>query len=178
MNIALEKLAKKYAQAFINMYGALFDVELIEKIDMLARYLAVHRQALFYVQISVLDKGRTKNKLDEVLHQCGVEPLLRPLINLLIDHKRMFLLARIMKWISILALENKNIMKFTIESAPALNEDELARVQAFLTKETGKRIIYKTLVNKDLIAGLKVYSETMGFERSIRKQLRALRGIA
>lgn len=177
MNSALDRVSKKYAQAFINLKGDVFDRDLIMTVDKLRDYLAAHRELLFYVQIALLDNGQTRQKLYELLSYAGLE-VVRPLVALLIEHKRINLLPRVLQWISRLALQRNNFMKFTFESAIKLNSDELNYLREFLAKETGKQIIDRLVINKDLIAGLKVYSETVGFEKSIRKQLRALKSMA
>ena len=68
-----------------------------------------------------------------------------------------------------------NIMHFTIESTVNLSREELVPLKLFLAKKTGKSIIFHTEIKPELIAGIKAYSETLGFEHSIRKRLQALR---
>ncbi len=177
MHITAEKLAKKYARACINLFVDQIDRSFIEQLDALSAYLYTHRALLFYVQRSALDGDRTKKKVYEMMDAFEGGRLLRPLVDLLIAHKRIFLLPSVMQHLSRLALEKKNIMKFTIESAPALSSQEREVVHEFLTDATGKQIISRTVTNKDLIAGVRVYSATLGFEQSIRKQLRALKSV-
>jgi F0F1-type ATP synthase delta subunit len=174
MNILQDKLAKKYGQAFVNIYGDSLDIAHIEIIEQVGAFLKKHREILFYVQLSVFDEDRSRKGLDALLQECEIGDLLAPLVELLTDHKRMVLFGSVLEWIAVLALEAKNIMKFTIESYPALTEQEQRLLNDFLKKETGKQILSNVVTNSNLIAGLRVYSETLGFERSIRKQLRTL----
>lgn len=103
-----------------------------------------------------------------------MDSLFEPIIDLLLKDKRIFLLPRVIYHVCRLYLEKNNIMHFTVESPIVLHADEMSVLQDFLARKTGKKILFSVKRNKDLIAGLRVYSDTYGFEHSIRKQLRAL----
>lgn len=174
MDMYLEKLAKKYAKAFINVYGTQLSRELVEKLQIVSDYLHRQREALFYVQLSVIDGATTKKNFEELLKSFSVDALFGPLIDLLLADKRIFLLPRVLTYVCALYLEKNNIMHFTVESPIALHADEMSILRSFLEKRTGKAIFFTLKKNKELIAGLKVYSATLGFEHSIRRQLRLL----
>ncbi len=174
MDIQQEKLAKKYAKAFINLYGHKLNIELVERLQIVSDYLHKQREALFYVQLSVLDGATTKRNFEELLKSFSVDDLFGSLIELLLVDKRIFLLPRVIHYICTLYLEKNNIMHFTVESPIVLHADEMTVLKLFLAKHTGKTILFSVKKNPKLIAGLKVYSETFGFEHSVRKQLRAL----
>lgn len=174
MDLQQEKLAKKYAKAFVNLYGDKLSVELIERLQIVSDYLHKQREALFYVQLSVLDGDVTKRNFEELLKQFSIDSLFSPLIDLLLIDKRLFLIPLVMKYVCVLYLEKNNIMHVTVESPIALHTDDLTALKAFLSRETGKTILFSVKKNKKLIAGIKVYSDTIGFEHSIRKHLQAL----
>lgn len=173
MKIAQDMLAKKYARAWINLFSQTLDVSLIDNIDTLSTYLHENRAALFYVQLAGIDDSRTRKNFEELLAHFQVGHLFESLIELLLAHKRLFLLPMIFRYLYRLYLEKYNIMHFTIESAVDLSKEELVPLKLFLAKKTGKTIIFHTEIKRDLIAGLKVYSETLGFEHSIRQRLKA-----
>lgn len=79
-----------------------------------------------------------------------------------------------MDYIVQLSLEKNNVMRFTIECVLQLTMDELVSIKEYLAKKTGKKIICQIKRNPELIAGLKVYSDTVGFEQSIQNYLKAL----
>jgi len=174
MDIQQNKLAKKYARAFINLWGDKLSVELVERLQIVSDYLHKQREALFFVQVSSLDGDVTKNNFQSLLESFSVDALFGPLIELLIVDKRIFLLPRVINYICTLYLEKNNIMHFTVESPIILHADELSVLKDFLAKRTGKHILFSLKKNKQLIAGIKVYSDTIGFEHSVRKNLRAL----
>lgn len=174
MDIQQEKLAKKYAKAFVNLYAARLNVELVERLQIVSDYLHRQREALFYVQLSALDGDTTKKNFEELLKQFSIDSLFNPLIELLLRDKRIFLLSRVIHYICVIYLEKNNIMHFTVESPVNLNAEDLTTLKSFLSRQTGKTILFSIKKNKNLIAGIKAYSDSVGFEHSIRKQLRAL----
>lgn len=174
MDIQQDMLAKKYAKAFINLYGDKLNVELVERLLIVSDYLQKQRDALFYVQLSALDGALTKKNFEDLLRSFSVDALFGSLIELLLVDKRIFLFPRVLRHICTLYLEKNNIMRFTVESPIVLHADEMSILKDFLAKRTGKTILFTVKKNKWLIAGLKVYSDTLGFEHSVRRQLRAL----
>lgn len=174
MNDIQDALARKYAQAFVHLNFAHMNDALADRIYALSRYFDKHRRALFYVQLTTLDGDATKKNFDELFNSSGVDHLFGSLIDLLLLHRRIALLPRIMSFIYYFYLQKQGIMEFTIESPLDLTESELSQLHAFLEEKTGKRIRYYVRKNPDLIAGIKLYSSTLGFERSIRQYLRLL----
>lgn len=174
MDLHKDKLAKKYAEAFINIYGDRLTLELAEQLAIVGDYLHKHREALIYVELSDIDGAITKKNFEELLTSFGVADLFNPLIELLRVDKRIFLLPRVMHHIYALYLERNNIMRFTVEAPHALSAEEITILKGFLARQTGKTILFSVKKNKNLIAGIKVYSGTRGFEHSVRKSLRSL----
>ena len=63
-------------------------------------------------------------------------------------------------------------MEFSVLSAHDLDKKELTTIQHFLEEKTKKTIIYNHKINKDLIAGIRLLSNTLLWEHSIAQQLR------
>ena len=69
-------------------------------------------------------------------------------------------------------MEQQNIASFTIESAHPLSAEQEREVADLLAQLTGKTIIYEYMINKDLIAGLRLHSANYLWERSLEQYLR------
>lgn len=94
------------------------------------------------------------------------------LINLLIAHKRSSLMPFILRYLHEIIMEEQNIVSFTMSSAQDLTQEQQEHIKKFLAQSTNKTIIYKYTVNKDLIAGLRLQSNTYLWEHSLKKYLR------
>ena len=174
MNLQEDILAKKYAKAFINLYGNALNLELVERLEIVADYLKRQHEALFYVQLSDLDNALTKGNFKAMLKSFDIDELFEPLIDLLLKDRRITLLPGVIHHVCGLYLEKNNIMHFIVESPLVLHTDEMTILRSYLAEKTGKNILFTVKKNAQLIAGLRVYSDTYGFEHSIRKQLRAI----
>ncbi len=120
--------------------------ELVEKLQIVSDYLHSQREALFYVQLSVIDGATTKKNFEELLKSFSVDALFGPLIDLLLADKRIFLLPRVLTYVCALYLEKNNIMHFTVESPIALHADEMSILRSFLEKQQER--LYSLLLKR------------------------------
>lgn len=167
-------IAKKYAQAFINIFSQELDPQTIAKLEELVSFLDARQRVLFYMHLAFIPEATIKKTLYTILYNYHLDKPVTSLIDILITHKRIYLFPSVISNIISLYKENNNILDFTIASSHELSEMQLEELRMFLERKTGKTIYYKTLLDKRLIAGIKMYSDTLYWEHSIRKQLNAL----
>ena len=168
-----ETLTRRYALAFMNVVGDELDMEHAEALPAAAAQIEGARFFLLYAQFTLGNASSTRG-LEEFFVEAGYKKIFVPLILLLTESKRLVLLPGILRKIYKLYLARQNIMHFTIESAVELTQQEIDSFVSFLRKETGKEIQYTLKLNLDLIAGVKIFSDTLGFENSIRQKLNRL----
>jgi ATP synthase F1 delta subunit len=178
MNTSDYALAQKYAHAFINVFIDKLNDQKIDHIKQLVVFLEQHKHVLFYVQLSSIDEEQTKTAFLGLLKDFDFDSLFESLIDMLMEQQRLSLLPKILRYIVQFYYNHYGIMEFTILSSHPLSESELEDIVTFLAKKTSKKIIYTTRIDKDLIAGVKLYSDSYGWEHSIRKHLRALEATA
>lgn len=163
-------LAKKYAQSFFNIFGATLKNEDIEQIRNLSKWLDENRQLLLYIHYE--GSQDMLQKLHKVCQEfCGG---LVPLIELLAEEKRVILLPQVLQWLEEVFAQYHGIEYVTIESAVALADDDLKKLITYFEQKTGKKAVYTVKENKELIAGIRLYSAHYYFENSIRAKLQAL----
>jgi F-type H+-transporting ATPase subunit delta len=173
--VAESALAQKYARAFINVFGSVVTEQEVERIEQLITFLASHKEALFYVQLSFLDEGVVQKAFFKLLDQFKLNKVFEKLIDVLSADKRLFLLPDVLAYIMTIVREQSNTMSFTITSSHNLSKDQIGVLLAFLEHETHKKIIYTIKIDKRLIAGISLMSDTLGWEYSVRKQLETLK---
>lgn len=174
MNMQNLILAKKYARAFIALYADQLTWNELEKIKKFNIYLKEHKETLFYAQLSALDNHMVEKTFKTLLSDFELIYATNNLVALLIQHKRLFLVSNILDYIIKLMKERLNIMEFVIESAAELDNGQRDYIINFLSRSTKKTIVYTTKINRCLIAGVRAYSDTVGWEFSVRKQLEVL----
>ncbi len=167
-------LAKKYAHAFLNVLDHTLTLEVMAQIEHFVAFIEQRKTALFYLQLALVGDAIKKESLLKVLQQFKLESLGEKLIELLLSHKRLFLIPEVFNFIVQLAHEQRNMLSFKAESSHELAPKQINELKKFLASQTGKNITLSARIDKTLIAGIRLISPTFEWEHSIRKQLRAL----
>ncbi len=97
------------------------------------------------------------------------------LMALLVKQKRASLWCAILRYIVTLYQEKHRIMDLLVQSVPELSSEQLLAVKQFIADKTNHDIIIQHQVDPDLIAGIRARSDTVLWEYSIAKKLRAIR---
>jgi F-type H+-transporting ATPase subunit delta len=126
------------------------------------------------MNIALFDKFKRSEAIKTFFVQFGLNGIFDELIDLLIDDKRITLLIDVLEFIVRRYKSDFNIMDFVIVSSHQLTDKEQNQIKNFLERKTKKKVQYKIKVDPNLIAGLKIYSETLLWEHSIYSQLTSL----
>jgi len=165
-------LSRRYAQAFMHVYGKDIIESVFEKIRELVSFLLTHRKALFFLQLPHIPSDKKITILTELLvEQFKLPGSFEPLIKQLVDHKRSFLIAKILHQIAQLYMKEHNIEAFIFTSSHELTKAQLEEMKRYLADRLGKDIIYEYKIDKTLIAGIRLLSDTHIWEYSIAQQL-------
>lgn len=166
-------LVRRYAQAFLNLFSDQFTREHIEQLPELAQKLDHIPYSLLSMQHSLGNDSSNKG-LEKIFKKVGFKNVFTPLVSVLTLHGRLILLPHIIRYIYKEFLERHDIMDFTIESAVELTDEERNSLVEYLHGKTGKDIRYTLKINRSLIAGVKMYSNTLGFEHSVQQKLQQI----
>lgn len=174
MDIRATILARKYAQAFLNVYIDQITPQSYSNLLDFRAYLHDHRDALIYFSFPHIALEEKLTLFDELGEKIKPSEPVKKLFETLIRHDRIMLAPDILIKICDLYRERKNILLFSIESSYELDIESIATIEQFLMHKTGKNIESKSHVNHDLIAGLRLQSNTLSWEYSVRKQMQEL----
>ena len=175
MNRARQLVAQRYARAFFNIFGKKITRDDFYNILILQKFSQENKRALFFLELVTINDTVKLKKLMDICDMVHLGSRFNPLLKLLVTDGRAFLFVDVMTQLSRIYKQSHNIFSFSITSSHPLDEKELALVKTFLVNKTGGDIIYKYNVDKSLIAGIRLQSETMIWEYSIRKQLNNVR---
>jgi F0F1-type ATP synthase delta subunit len=174
MDIRATILARKYAQAFLNLYIDQITPEGYAALLALQTYLHSHRNALIYFSFPHIALEAKLALFEQLGEKIKPSEPVKTLFETLIRHDRVMLATDVLAKICELYRERKNILLFTIESSHELDATSISIIEDFLARNTGKKIVSKQRVNHSLIAGLRLQSNTLEWEYSIRKQIHEL----
>jgi ATP synthase F1 delta subunit len=168
---SVARVAKRYAQAFLNIYKQKLSDSIMRSVQEAALFLEKHSDILVFLQLSVINDSAKKHMLQELIKQFGLAQLLEPLVDLLLKHKRAFILKESLEQLYKLYHEQEEIVEFEIASSYPLDKISLGVITDFLALRTGKKIRAYTKIDPTLIAGIAMKSAVYMWESSVRKQL-------
>ncbi len=167
-------LERKYARAFFNVYPHVLHNDFLQRIEQLDIFFDSAKQSLFYLKLSSIPDSLKYDALMRIIARYKSEQELLPLVQLLMDHKRLYLIASVCKALVQLGKLLCGIVCATVTSYPALSYQQTIHIQALLEKRLGKTVELKTRVDRYLIAGFRVLGEYFLYERSVRQKIRRL----
>lgn len=169
--------SSKYAKAFINIFKDQMDLKDLNKLEALKDYLEKNREIFVYFNISLIDESIKIEAFNKLLNLFDLNIIYSNISNLLIKNNRISLIIYILKDIINIYKEINNIIEFNLITSNKLSQDRIDLIENFLKNKTGKKIILKEKIDKSLIAGIKIYSQELEWQFSVRNNLNALKNI-
>ena len=131
---------------------------------------------LYRVLCSALTKTSEKVQVVEALSEkMGVEKLLKQFLILLAQKERLSLLSEVGAAYEEAALTAQGMILGRLVSAEAMTENDVQSVAKSFEKKLGKKVAFRTSVDPDLLAGVKVEVSGVTYDGSLRAQLRRLK---
>jgi F0F1-type ATP synthase delta subunit len=97
------------------------------------------------------------------------------LVWLLISQQRVFIFADVLHHLGDLYKIKKKSSFFHIRTSHSLSKKELGSIEQFLKEATNTQIMYEHHIDKRLIAGIRLESDTLLWEYSVNKILNRMR---
>jgi F0F1-type ATP synthase delta subunit len=174
-SVDVAHLAARYARAWSTTFSDQLSEDDLHHFSEAITYLEHHPDIYFMLQLLVI----ADSVKEQALHMLGELYALpqgyTQLCELLILHKRTFLLELILKKMVELEWEKKNIEWFTISSACPLSSDQQSQCRSFLATMCKKQIRCTYVLSPHLIAGVRMQSNHFLWEHSINKQIQMIR---
>jgi ATP synthase F1 delta subunit len=171
-------IAKKYAQAFIHVFGSCITYAQVEKIESAQVFLSKHHRTLFFLHLPQFSEKIKKSMIEDLVDYLSLPQSFFNLFSLLVLSHRSFLIPSVLSFIGQLYRDRNNIVQFSVMSSHDLTEKQQKHINSFLNRSIDKHIVCKYLVKKSLIAGIALQSAEYRWEYSVRKQLNCLRLLA
>ncbi|MBD3231849.1 hypothetical protein GF322_04270 [Candidatus Dependentiae bacterium] len=172
MQVTKNIIAKKYAVAFLNLFFDQITEVYINRLFRLKDFLKKNKLFYIYLRIPTISYLVKQKALNRLAQYFEFNKPLKRLMFLLLDQGRIDILDKVIEKIIIVYRQKKNIEMFKIFSSHEIAELEKKHVIKFIKHIAKGDIITKFMIDKKLIAGLRIQSNTFLWERSIAKQLR------
>lgn len=171
----LEKqvLANKYARAFYDLFKSEIDTNQVHNMLEIYAFLEENKNILVCMQLGLINQN-VADIFKELFSKSKMPDSFNRIINLLLHDTRISLLPDIFKSLANLFFQEKNILITTIESSHKLTDTQKQTFLNFFAEQTGQKIILKERINTELIAGIKIYSDTKAWQYNVKNQIKSL----
>jgi F-type H+-transporting ATPase subunit delta len=118
---------------------------------------------------------RKRAVIARIAGQLGVSPLIINFVFVVIDHRRIGMIAEIREAVELLVEERLGFVRAEVSSAAPLDDRYHALLESELSRLTGKRMRLRFAVNPELLGGAVARIGSTVYDGSVRGQLQQLR---
>jgi ATP synthase F1 delta subunit len=171
--IVLEsKLAKKYATAFLNVYGERCTPEYFENIKKLLKFIQTNNVFQAILNLPSLTIKNRKEIVDFVSNKLNLQEPIKKLVMVLLKKKRIDLLGEVLKKILLIQSDKEKKHHFEVTTSHEINEKEKTSIKKFIQNLIKTNVTASFKTDKSLIVGIKIEGNKYLWERSLSKKLR------
>lgn len=168
-------LLKSYAKA---LFGIAKERSLIEEVNNDMSFLcALFKKNPDFVKF-LSSPMITQEKKDQLLEKClkaNVQNCTFAFLNVLLKRHAIQHFERITQEYQHIYNESHNILEGRIFTSFAIDEEKLHRIEAVFSEKYKKQVVLKNLIDKRVIAGMKVYIDDTLYDYSIDSKLNQVR---
>lgn len=167
-------LANKYASAFLNVFFEQLTLDDVTYINEAVDFLTTNHKIIFLLQLPMIEASVKKENVSALCQKLKLPSCIERLCHILIGENRLFLLVDILPKIYNYYFVRAQTLEFTFSSYPAIDNTACNKLKEFLADKTGCDIIYEYKLDKTLIAGIRLQSDTFLWEHSLAQQIKRL----
>jgi len=170
MHVINERLGKRYAQALYNLHTPTLSTEFIEQLRSIATFFAQHPQLPLVLELERVQAHHLPACMAMVTQKAHVPSVHVPLLVDLAKKHRLSLLEPIARYLEQLVDAAQNRRRYTVYSSHPLQEDQKQTILSFVQAQAPETQIEVSFEEKpNLICGVRIISNEMMWERSVRK---------
>jgi ATP synthase F1 delta subunit len=177
MNAQEIVLARKYACAYVDIYGSSWNIPQIHALIEFSRMFHERRTVPAYLRVSCIPEQEKVHILLKSLAHFKLDKLLEPMVNLLAHHNRLELFGVLLHALRTFLEQIYHMEEITIRTAAPLTDVHRRAIVAWIEQITEKHIYAYEAIDTRLIAGIRLEGKSFFWEHSIHQQLRRIASI-
>lgn len=177
MLLRRQTLARKYAKAFINLHRNKLSARSFSHLQALSDFCESNKKFFIFLSISSIPYESKKKALDRMASVLKLEPFTEQLLIVLLEKRRFHILNLVIRDIIELYKELAHITSFTIFTSHELGDTQKEKIITFIQTAVTPETTIKTTfsIDRNLISGIRIKSNTLYWEYSLAQQLIALK---
>ena len=173
----MASVASTYARAFADVvFSAHLDANrAVAGLREIARLLAESADLRRVWENPAVPADQKRRLLDAIVHREGIDKPVRNLVAVLIDHRRVQFLPRIIEQLEKELDARMGFAEAQISSARELSEAEKRALEVEIEKTTGKKVRARYALDPSLLGGAMVRVGSTIYDGSVKGQLEKIR---
>jgi ATP synthase F1 delta subunit len=167
-------VARKYAQAFLTIYESEITHDDIKKINDAEKYLRNNKKILTLLSIPVSQQKTQQAMIENMIAYFSLKNCFISLFSLILSRHHTHLIPQIFWYINQIYKYQHDTIDCLIISSHDLTQTAIDSIVRFFKGMTGKNTIYTHIIDKKLIAGIRLQSPEYLWEYSVRKQIQSI----
>jgi F0F1-type ATP synthase delta subunit len=168
-------VAKKYAVAYIHVFKHDIDSTVLDNLQRAVYFLSNHKNMLFLLSLyetTAEEKGRI---ILQFITAFNLPASLQRLMNLLLQNKDICMLADVLRDVYCFAKKEFEIEDVMVSSSSPVSLDDQEVLLQFFGALAHKKCRITIKQDAELIAGIRIQSDTWLWEHSVAKNMKKLR---
>ncbi|MCR4698912.1 MAG: ATP synthase F1 subunit delta [Bacilli bacterium] len=168
-------LLKHYAQAYFSLGKEKNKVEVFhEDINLIYGVFQKNKEAAKFLSSPMVMK-KDKDQLVDNAFKDKVDIASLGFLQVLIKKKAIAYFEEVYKHFEHLYHENQGILEGRVYTPFELSEDTLHKLEEVFSKKYQKKVVFRVLIDKKVIAGMKIYIDDTLYDYSIDNKLNQVR---
>jgi F-type H+-transporting ATPase subunit delta len=168
-------LLKHYAQAYFSLGKEKNKVEVFQKdINLIYGVFQKNKEAAKFLSSPMVMK-KDKDQLVDNAFKDKVDIASLGFLQVLIKKKAIAYFEEVYKHFEHLYHENQGILEGRVYTPFELSEDTLHKLEEVFSKKYQKKVVFRVLIDKKVIAGMKIYIDDTLYDYSIDNKLNQVR---
>lgn len=172
-------VANRYARALVDIVlapgSSLKPEDAVAQLHTVEEMIAASLELRTALLTPAISNGRKRAVMGGILEKLAIGPLIRNFLFVLINHRRIPLLAEVREAFELLLDERMGFVRAEVSSATPLDARRGANLEAELSRLTGKRMRLRFSVDSGLLGGVVARIGSTVYDGSVRGQLQQLR---
>ncbi len=165
-------IAKKYAVAFLNMYGEEYGADSLEKFAALEEFIKDNQNLYISLRIPNIPPSTKKLVLDKMAESFSLGDAMQILMHRLLDDGRIEILDKVLRHIVWVYKRKYNIERFDVATSHTITKAQKEKIVAFIKSRSDAQLLTRFVIDPSLIVGVRIESNTFLWERSVKYRLR------
>lgn len=174
----ISNIAKRYARAFFELAEEEKKLEqYYSELSLFSSIIEKNKDLKGFLVNPIFDQEDKKRVLEQVINKLSLSPMTINFLKLLIDKRRIDVLADIESCYRQQMDEVLKKLRATVKTAFPLSEEMLAYVISGLEKMTGKQVEVTVETDESLLGGIMIGVGDTLYDGSIKSQLNNMRNL-